>query len=128
MSMQIQEGRIALVIKTFRTISRLSVRGVAKAYDILESILCNQIKSRISKAEERNAQYNLIPTEEETFVRYIFDLDSQRFLPRFDDVQSMVDLFYETYNVKLVGKQWLYTFVKHYLKFKTRFSYTYNFQ
>ena len=86
------------------------------------------MKSRIPKAEERNAQHNLTLTEEEMFVRYILDLDLQRFPPRLDDIRSMIDLLYEIRNTKPVGKQWPYIFVKRCFEFKIRFSYAYDFQ
>jgi len=105
MFIQIQKGRIALAIKALRTTSRLSVRSATKAYDILESTFYNRIKSCTPKAEERNAQHNLISTEEETLVQYILDLDSRGFPLQLDDIQSMVDLLCKTYNAKLVGKQ-----------------------
>ncbi len=74
-------------------------------YEVSESIICNRMKSYLPKAEKRNTQYILIENEEETFVRYIFDLDSRGFSPRFNVVRSIADLLYTTYRTILIGKQ-----------------------
>ena len=126
--MQTQEGRIALAIKALRTTSRLFVRGAAKVYDIPESTFCDRMKGRTLKTKKRNAQHNLTLTEEKTLVRYILDLDSQRFPPRLNNVRSITDLLRETRNAKPIGKQWPYTFVKRCPELKTRFLRVYDFQ
>ena len=55
-------------------------------YEVFKSTIRNHIKGCLPKAEKRNTQYILTENEEETFVRYIFDLDSQGFSPRFNIV------------------------------------------
>ena len=79
-------------------------------------------------ADRCNARYNLTPTEEETFVQYILDLDSRGFLPRIDDVRDMADLLLTTCDAKLFGQRWLYNFIRCRFELKTRFSCVYDFQ
>ncbi len=62
------------------------------------------MKGRVVKSERRNARHNLTPTEEETLIGYILDLDSRGFLPRIYDVEDMANLLLETYGAKRVGK------------------------
>jgi hypothetical protein len=71
-----QESRIILAIEAVRSTKRMSLRAAAKTYGVPESSLRYRIKGRIEKHEKRNATHNLTESEEETLVRYIFDLDS----------------------------------------------------
>ena len=82
----------------------MSIRRIIKTYDVSRTILRDRIEGCIPKTEERNIQHNLIPTKEETFVRYILDLNSRESPSRINDVRDMTDLFYKIRNVKLVNK------------------------
>ena len=92
MNSQSQEARILLAIQAIRTSQEMSIRCAAKTYDVPQTTLRDRMKGRTSKAENRNAQHNLTPTEEETLIRYILDLDSRGFPPRINDVRDMADL------------------------------------
>ena len=127
MNSQSQEARILLAIQAIRTNQEMSIRYTAKTYDVSQTILCDRMKGYVFKAKERNARHNLIPTEEETLVRYILDLDSRGFPSQINDVRDMTDLLCKTYHVKFVDKQWSYNFVQHRPKLRTRFLYTYDF-
>ena len=76
MNSQSQEARILLVIQTIRTNQEMSIRRVVKTYDVSQTTLRDRMKRRISKIENCNVQHNLTSTKEETFVRYILNLDS----------------------------------------------------
>ncbi len=128
MQIQIKEVRIVLVIEVVCTTKKLSVRRVAQVYEFFESTICNCMKGYLPKAEKRNVQYILIESEEEMFVRYVFDLDSRRFSPRLSVVRSMADLLRTIYRMISIGKQWLYNFIRCCPEFKTRFSRVYDFQ
>ena len=104
MNSQFQEARILLIIQTIRTNQEMSIRCIVKTYDVSQIILRNRMKDCVFKAEERNVRHNLIPTEEETFVRYILDLDSRGFPSRINDVRDMVDLLRKVRHVKSVDK------------------------
>jgi len=105
MPANIQESRIILVIEAIRSTKRMSLRAVAKTYDVPKSSLRYRIKGRVVKYEKRNAAHNLIESEEETFVCYILDLDSRGFPPRIERVKDMADLLLMMRGAKCVGKQ-----------------------
>src|SRR6266699_2348794 len=102
MPVQIQEARIILAIEAIRTAKKMSIRCTAQIYDVPKSIFIVRMKGHIPKTEKCNTQYNLTPTEEKTFVRYILDLDSRGFPPRIDDIQDIADLLCKTYDVSPV--------------------------
>jgi hypothetical protein len=54
----------------------------------------------IVKPESRNPYLILTPTEEETVVRYVVELDSRGFLPQIAGVEDMANLLLMTYDVK----------------------------
>src|SRR6266566_8841162 len=128
MQTQTKEARIVLAIEAIHTTKKLSVRRIAQVYEVSESTIRNRMKGCLPKAEKRNAQHILTESEEETFVRYVFDLDSRGFSPRLNVVRSMADLLYTTRRATPVGKQWPYNFIRCRPEFKTRFSRVYDFQ
>src|SRR6266699_367282 len=65
----------------------MSVRCAAKTYEVPEATLRHRIKGHVAIGEKRNSQLRLTPAEEETLIRYIFDLDVRRFPPRINTVK-----------------------------------------
>ena len=104
MNSQSKEARILLAIQAIRTNPEMSIRRAAKTYDVPRTTLRDRMKSRTPKAEKRNIQHNLTPTEEETLVRHILDLDSWEFPSRIDDVRDMTDLLCKVCHVKSIDK------------------------
>jgi len=90
--------------------------------------LVDRMKGRIAKPEIRNARHNLTPSEEETLIRYILDLDTRGFPPRICGVEDMANSLLATRRAKPVGKQWAYRFVQRRPELKTRLSRAYDFQ
>ena len=104
MNSQFQEARILFVIQIIRINQEMSIRCTVKTYDVSQTTLRDRMKDCISKTEERNVRHNLIPTEEETFVRYILDLDLRGFPSRINDVRDMTDLLCKIRHMKSVDK------------------------
>ena len=82
----------------------MSIGRVIKTYDVPQTTLRDRMKDYISKIEERKIQHNLTLIEEETFIRYILDLNSRGFPSRINDVRDMTDLLYKTRYVKPINK------------------------
>ena len=127
MSVHTQEGRIILAIEAIRTTKNLSTRAAAKTYNVPRMTLVDRMKGRIAKPEIRNARHNLTPSEEETLIRYILDLDTRGFPPRICSVEDMANSLLATRRAKPVGKQWAYRFVQRRPELKTRLSRAYDF-
>ena len=104
MNSQSQEVRILLVIQVIRTNQEMLIRHVIKTYDVSRTTLRNRIEDCTSKIEERNVQYNLTPTEKETFIRHILDLNLREFSFRINNVRDMTDLLRKMYYVKSINK------------------------
>jgi hypothetical protein len=128
MPAQIQEARVVLAINAIRAANGLSIRQAAKVYDIPRATLHHRMNGRVTKAEKRNGRHQVTPTEEETLVQYVLDLDSRGFPPRLSAVEDMANLLRATRHEKPVGTLWAHRFVRRRPELKTRFSRAYDFQ
>src|SRR6266566_14952 len=127
MSTLSKETRITLVIEVIRTTKKISIRRTTKIYDLPENSFCNRMKGMTPLTERRNSRCRLTPAEEETFLRYILNLDSRGFAPRIDDVKDMVNTFLTTRNIERVGIRWTYRFVYQRPELKTCLLRSYDF-
>ncbi len=105
MSPPTQEARIFLAIQATRSPAKMSVRHAVKTYEVSEATLRHRIKGRVAMGERCNSQFKLIPAEEETFVRYVLDLDTRGFPPRINAMKDMADLLHTMHGAKPFGKQ-----------------------
>ena len=128
MSQQSNEGNITLAIQAIRQDRRMSIRRAAVTYQVPRSTLQARLLGRLPTVETRNARHILTPSEEETLIRHILDLDSRGFSPHFDHLRDMANLLLKTRHASPVGKQWPYNFVRRRAELKTRFSRAYDFQ
>jgi hypothetical protein len=128
MSVQSLEARIILAIEAIRSNKKMSVRHAAKVYNIPEAFLRHRIKGRVARRETYNSRYKLTPTEEETLVRYILDLDTRGFPPRIVGVNDIADLLLATRRTKPTGKNWAQRFVQGRPELKTCLLRAYNKQ
>lgn len=68
-----------------------SVRRVAQLYDVPRSTLRGRLKGRLPPSTINVRKRKLSPTEEESLVQWILDLDQRGFPPLIIDVRRMVD-------------------------------------
>ena len=125
---QSQEAKIFLALQAISTSKKPRITCIAKIYGVPRSTLRDRFKGITPKAEVRNAQHNLTLTEEETLVRYVFDLDSRGFPARVKGVEDMANLLLATRHEEPVGTHWAYNFVRRRPEVKTRISRAYDFQ
>jgi hypothetical protein len=86
------------------------------------------MKGRTPRSETCNSQHKLTPSEEETLVRYVLDLDARGFPPRIVGVKDMADLLLAMRHESPTGINWAQRFVRGYPKLRTRLSYVYDKQ
>ena len=127
MSVLTKESKVILAIEAIRTTKKMSIRRVAKTYDVPESSIRLRMKGTASLAERRHNRHQLNPTEEDTLVRYILDLDTRGFPPRIRGMEDIANSLLTTYHTKPLDIRWANRFVQRHLELKTRISYIYNF-
>ena len=81
-----REGRISLAIAAYRNNPKQSVRALAKAYDVPQSTLYTRIHGTPPRSEQRSINRKLSPTEEQSLVQWVLDLDRRGFPPYIIDV------------------------------------------
>ncbi|EDO04447.1 hypothetical protein SS1G_06930 [Sclerotinia sclerotiorum 1980 UF-70] len=123
-----KEAQILLAIEAIRNDKKLSIRKVAKLYNISYTTLICRMNGLTPRMEFRPKSHNLTDLEEEVLIQYILDMDERGFSPRISDVEDMTNYILETQGVKKVGKLWAHRFVKRYTELKTRFNRVYDFQ
>ena len=128
MSTQTQEARIILAIEAIHSSKTISRRKAAKIYNVPETSLRDRMDGVTAMAELRNPRHILTSFEDDTFVRYILDLDTRVFSPRISGVEDMANSLLAARHAKPVGKQWAYRFVKRRPELKTRMTRSYDFQ
>ena len=69
-----------------------SVRGAAKAYDVIRSTLENRINGHPARRNSEPRNRKLTTTEESTLVQWILSIDQRGLSPRSDTVQQMANL------------------------------------
>lgn len=125
---QMNEARVILAIEAIRKSPELSIRAVARLYNIPRSTLTNRMNGRTFKADSRPISHMLTKVEEDVIVQYILELDSRGFPPLIDDVRAIADQILATRSSRRVGKQWPYRFIQRREELRTRFSRAYDFQ
>jgi len=103
MPVQIQEARIILAIEAIRSSKKMSIRRAAETYGVPKTTLFAWMKGRVAKPEKRDTQHKLTPSEEQTLIQYIIDLDAQGFPPWIAGVKDMADLLLKTRRAKPTG-------------------------
>jgi hypothetical protein len=84
-----QEGRIDLALIAYRSKQIPSLRRVAIAFSVPLSTLTDRNRGNTFLSNRRNGRHKITPTEEQTIVRYILDLDSRRFSPLLGEIVNM---------------------------------------
>ena len=97
MSVQSKEARIILAIEAIRSSKKMSRRRAANIYGVPESSLRDRMNGKTPIRERRNGRRKLTPSEEQTLVQYVLDLDAQGFPPRIVGVKDMADLLLTTH-------------------------------
>jgi hypothetical protein len=86
-----QEGRIDLALNAYNLGQFKSVRLAASAYKVPQQQLSNQQnKITFQLSTTANGQ-KLTPTEEQTLIRHILDLDARGFALRLSKVADIAD-------------------------------------
>ena len=104
MSHQSKEANIILAIEAIHRDPRISIQQAAKIYKVSKTTLHTQLRGRAATHEKRNARHILTSSKEETLIKHVIDLDSQRFSPRINSVRDMANILLTTHQAAPIGK------------------------
>ncbi len=110
------EYQLQLVLQTFEKDPQLNIREVVRLYNIPHSILSIRINDVSTYTITIANSRKLTVLKKEVIVQEIFDLDSQRFLPRIYDIENIANRLLTIYDAIYVGLRWVFNFIKQQLE------------
>ena len=117
-----QEGRIELALQAYQNHEFQSLRRAAATFNVPYTTLLHRSKGIFFRRDTYPNCRKLTPTEEQTIVQHILDLDSRGFAPRLCEVGDMADKLMAAKGGQPVGKNWPARFVTRTSKLKMAFN------
>lgn len=87
-----KEGRIALVINSYKPGYFTSIREAAITYEVPKSTLQAQLRGRVPRQEIRSVNLKLTDTEELTLVNWILSMDERGLPVRTSSIRDIANL------------------------------------
>ncbi|KAK7178070.1 transposase [Paraphaeosphaeria sporulosa] len=127
-----KEARIDLAIASYRSNPRQSLRRLARSFDVPRSTLQTRLHNVMSKHAIRPPNRKLYPTEEQTLVDWILDLNQRGFPPHIIDVRRMADHLLAARGQipapQSVGKNWVLRFINTQPDLQTKWTRSFHSQ
>ncbi|KAJ5300123.1 hypothetical protein N7508_007366 [Penicillium antarcticum] len=130
-----QEGPLLLAIRAIEKGEIKSIREAARIFNVPRSTLRGRVNGQTFRPDTRANNHILTVQEEESLVKWIFDLDYRGQAPQQCMVREMADILLAERVSKAsskrpaqVGKNWVTGFVRRQPKLQSRFSRKYNYQ
>jgi hypothetical protein len=117
-----KEGRIELALQAYTLRQFKSLRRAATAFGVQHQRLSDRLNEIKHRAQAPPNCQKLSPTEAQTIVRYILNLDARGFAPRLCEVADMADKLLAARGGTPVGKNWPYRFVSRTEELKMVFN------
>ncbi len=100
----LKEAKIILALKAIQNNNKLSLRAIAKLYEIPFSTLCDRHAGWPVRRGLLANSRRLTDSEEKAIVQYVLELDARSFLPRLCGVEDMANQLLRVYDAPPVGK------------------------
>jgi DDE superfamily endonuclease/Tc5 transposase DNA-binding domain/helix-turn-helix, Psq domain len=126
-----KEGRIALAVQAYKGGQFSSTKACADAYDISDATLRRRVKGIHARCDSVPINRKLTTTEESTLIEWILSMDQRGLAPRSDTVRQMASLLLQKRsqdNTLIVGKQWVYNFVRRHDSLQSKYTRKYDYQ
>jgi hypothetical protein len=88
---QTNKARIILVIEAIRSSSKISIRRAIILYEIPRNSFSYKLAGQISCNKTKINCHKLTEIEEEVIIRYILDLNTRGFAPRFAGIKNITN-------------------------------------
>jgi hypothetical protein len=95
---------VVLALKVFQTDKNLSVRTVAKAYNISRKTLTRRYNNQLAQHDTILNSKKLTESEEETIVQYILELVTRVFPPRLSNIKDITNNLLYVRNILNIGR------------------------
>jgi hypothetical protein len=128
MSSASKEARVILALEALQNDKKLSLRAVAKLYNVPVTTLYDRRAGRPARRDTTPNSRRLTDSEEKAIVQYIIDLSARSFPPRLRGVEDMANQLLRVRDAPPVGKLWAHNFVKRQPELRTRYARRYDHQ
>ncbi len=105
MSSTSKEARVILALQALRNNTKLSLRAIAKLYNVPVSTLGYQRTGRAVRRDLLANSRKLTDLEEKTIVQYVIELYQRAFPIRLSSVEDMANQLLHVRNTPSVGKR-----------------------
>jgi hypothetical protein len=125
------EPNIQLAIQAFKSGQIKTIGAAARTYRVDRMTVTRRIHGTMSRRDTIPNSRKLTPTEEESLLQRILELDQQGFPPRVSIVREYADIILETRGtvpLPTVGANWATNFIKRQDSLKTRWNRKYDYQ
>jgi DDE superfamily endonuclease len=122
------EDQIILALKAIKRDPKLSFRAAAKIYSVDPMKLSRRQRGQRPRRDMAANSRKLTDLEESIIVRYVLDLDSKGFPPRYCGVEDMANQILTERDASRVGPRWAANFVKRQPELTARFNRKYDYQ
>ena len=119
------EANIYLALEAFKKGQIGTIGAAARAYKVSRMTLTRRLEGTMSRRDTTPNSRKLTPTEEESLLQRILELDKQGFPPRISTVREFANIILESRGVQpplTVGINWATTFIKRQDLLTTRWS------
>ena len=123
-----KEAKVILAIKALRDNKQLSLRAVAKLYNVPASTLRDRRSGKLARRDIPANSRNLTDLEEKTIVQYVVELYTRAFPPRLCSVEDMANQLLRVRDAPPVGQLWAHRFVRRKEELRTRWTRQYDYQ
>src|SRR5437667_6701764 len=128
MYLQPNEARYILALEAMKNDEKLSIRAIAKLYNVPHMTLTNRRASRPTRRDTSPNSRKLTKLEEEAIVQYVLELGTRSFPPRLRDVEEMANQLLRVRDAPPVGVNWASNFVRRQPELYTRYCRKYDYQ
>jgi hypothetical protein len=125
-----QEGRIQLAISALKKQEISSVRRAATVFNVPPSTLHDRLSGKQYRIEQRANGHRLTANQEASLIEWILSRDARGVAPRPSHVAEMASLLLQEADPtssRLVGKNWVSSFINRHDEVKSRFARRYNY-
>ena len=99
-----KEARLILALKALQNNKNLSLRDVAKIYNVSRTTLTQRRNGRTARRDLPANSRQLTDSEEKAIVQYILELDTRAFPPRLCSVEDMANQLLRVRNEPPIGQ------------------------
>ena len=85
------EARVILAIEAIQKNPELSIRAIAKLYDVADRTIRRRLAGQPARRDTTPNSKKLTQSEEEALVQYVLELDTRGFPPRLGGVEDMAN-------------------------------------